>query len=223
MKALVTTPASREVSKGRLRTSGQETNLHPDQFAFPSFELNGGIRHWWESSRTTFLVTMPSSALLRIKAMLEMLDERHGFAVVGPSDRFRQNRIIDGFSNGNWTHIFSSRWLWNELSLGNLEMKLAHAVKVSLSLLFAPVYLAFSRLGPVALTQTLRFNDLGATTDIAVPTLVLDIIMLTHCSVTLSTALSYSLDFCFMLHSRRRRDAVTCFSGNNKNRQEALP
>jgi len=101
-------------------------------------------------------------------------------------------------------------------------MKLAHAVKVPLSLLFAPVYLAFSRLGPVALTQTLRFNDLGATADIAVPTLVLDIIMLTHCSVTLSTALSYSLDCCFMLHSRRRRDAVTCFSENNKNRQEAL-
>jgi hypothetical protein len=53
-------------------------------------------------------------------------------------------------------------------------MRLAHAVKVPLSLLFATIGLAFARLGAVTLAETLRLDDASAVGGAAVTPLVFE-------------------------------------------------
>jgi hypothetical protein len=55
-----------------------------------------------------------------------------------------------------------------------LEVRLAHAIKVPLSLLLATIDSALARLGAVPLTETLRLDDAGAADGAAVASLVFE-------------------------------------------------
>jgi hypothetical protein len=86
--------------------------------------------------------------------------------------------IVDGFSHSRRRsrgNGFIGTWRkGRHLSLVQLEVRLAHTVKVSLGLLLAAADIAFARLGAVTLTETLRFHSASATDSSAVTTLVFE-------------------------------------------------
>jgi hypothetical protein len=68
VKALVPAPRAGQVSKGSTRRSGENENLHPYEFALPSFELCGRVVNGEQASGAPFFISVPSGRLLPLKA-----------------------------------------------------------------------------------------------------------------------------------------------------------
>ena len=178
MKALVATPSASQVTKGRIGSACQDQYFHPDQLAFPSFQLCRRIGHGEHASRQSFFIAMPRRRFSTIKAFFQVSNQWHFFFSIVRKKRnaFGQDRVINGnTSRFRRTIKYVDKGKGCFHAFQGLEMGLAHAIKVALGLFFTAIDLASPRFGAVALTETLRLDNARASFKPTVTTFVFQI------------------------------------------------